>query len=579
MPHLHDQPAVVLRKARRQPQTKPQPLVLSGSFATGPEKPPPNSNVVNPTPQVWRGAGWESLKDFDDGLTLFPRFHIEPKNGHVFMSGAQGQSFFLDPQLPGAWTAGPTRALGLRDYAPSVMYDTGKVIFIGGGLDTDDGLPTNGAETIDLTAAAPAWHMTSPMHFRRRQHNATILADGTVLVTGGTQGPNFNDVNAGAPIHAAELWNPDNGTWTILAEEAVDRCYHATALLLPDGRVLSAGGGEYAPQNDVANPTKDTHADAQLFSPPYLFRGPRPTFTGAPQEMRYAQTFDLKTEDPESITKVTWIRLGSVTHSFDQNQRMNTLAFKKAPGTLTVAAPENANVCPPGHYMLFLVDNKGIPSVAHIARIDAGPVATAALIQPQPIFNEARPGPQEKDALTLQAAAKPPVIVGITPTCIYGLAGCWGGAKGALRRLTGIATVLEEANAYTSTATVFLKDDRLPDLDIWRREFASIANASYSLRGIEMTLAGPVEQINDQLTLKGNDSRPSVLLAPLDAENKVQWNFAAKSNRPLEPDEATAHARLRQRLQNKPPPDTITVTGTLRKIQSGFVLEVRTFDA
>ena len=120
------------------------------------------------------------------------------------MSGAQGQSFFLDTAGAGAWIPGPSRALGLRDYAPSVMYDTGKIIFIGGGNDPQTNLPTNGAETIDLTAEAPAWHATSAMHFRRRQHNATILADGTVLVTGGAQGPGFNDVNSGQPIHAAE---------------------------------------------------------------------------------------------------------------------------------------------------------------------------------------------------------------------------------------------------------------------------------------------------------------------------------------------------------------------------------------
>ena len=76
--------------------------------------------------------------------------------------------------------------------------------------------------------------------------------------------------------------------------------------------------------------------------------------------------------------------------------------------------------------------------------------------------------------------------------------------------------------------SVFLKDDRLPDLDLWRREFAHIANASYSLRGIEMTLSGAVEQTDGQLRLVGNANRPSVLLAPLEASNKVQWDFATK---------------------------------------------------
>jgi hypothetical protein len=459
------------------------------------------------------------------------------------------------------------------------MYDTGKIIFIGGGNDPQTNLPTNGAETIDLTADTPVWHTTSAMHFRRRQHNATILADGTVLVTGGTQGPGFNDIDPGSPTHAAELWDPDTGNWTVLAEEAVDRCYHATAVLLPDGRVFSAGGGEYAPQNNVANPPKVTHNDAQFFSPFYLFRGPRPTFTGAPDSVSYGQAFQLGVPRAGEIAKVTWIRLGSVTHSFDQNQRLNTLTFTKGEGEITVTAPANANLCPPGHYMLFLVDDQGVPSVGHIARISAPAAAamTAGATRRAAVFNEPRPGPQEIDAETVLTAARPPVTVGITPTCPYGLAGCWGGAKGALRRLTGVETVLELANAFTSTATVFLVDDRLPDLDLWRHEFANVANASYSLRGVEVTVEGPTEQTEGQLWLHGNADRPAVRLAPLDPGNKVQWDFATKAPLPLEPQEASAYTSLLRAVAGQAAPALVTVTGTLLKDEHGFFLEVRAY--
>jgi galactose oxidase len=364
-----------------------------------------------------------------------------------------------------------------------------------------------------------------------------------------------------------------------MAEAAVDRCYHATAVLLPDGRVFNAGGGEYAPVNNVANPAKDTHADAQLFSPPYMFRE-RPTFSGAPDQIVYGQAFELKVANAEVIAKVTLIRLASVTHSFDQNQRLNTLSFTRGQGALNVTAPANANVCPPGHHMLFMVDANGTPSVGHIVRISARQIAAAVFAESVMVFNEARPGPVEKDAQTMRTATKLPVTVGITPTCLYGLAGCWGGAKGALLRLTGVETVLEEANAYTSTASVFLKDDRLPDLDIWRREFGRIANASYSLRGIELTLSGTIEEIDGLLRLLGNQTRPSVLLSPLDAANKVQWDFATKANWPLEPDEANAYARLNQILRDlKRRDSSITVTGTLLKNESGFFLEVRAFTA
>ena len=122
------------------------------------------------------------------------------------------------------------------------------------------------------------WRPTGAMKFRRRQHNATILPDGTVLVTGGTRGGSggnngFNDLEPGQPVHAAELWNPETGTWTELATESVDRCYHATAVLLPDATVLSAGGGEYRPDNTNPNDPRDSHRNAQVFFPPYLFKG------------------------------------------------------------------------------------------------------------------------------------------------------------------------------------------------------------------------------------------------------------------------------------------------------------------
>ena len=120
-------------------------------------------------------------------------------------------------------------------------------------------------------------------------------------------------------------------------------------MLLPDGRVFSGGGGEYAPTNNVsvANPAVNTHADCQLFSPPYLFKGPRPVATNASTSVSYGKAFDVDTPTPGDIGQVTWIRLPSVTHSFDQNQRINFLTFRVGAGKVTVQAPSNANVCPP----------------------------------------------------------------------------------------------------------------------------------------------------------------------------------------------------------------------------------------
>jgi galactose oxidase len=216
-----------------------------------------------------------------------------------------------------------------------------------------------------------------------------------------------------------------------MAEEDVDRCYHSTALLLPDGRGWSEGGGEYDPKNpnlppNQPNPHGDSHKDAQLYSPPYLFKGPRPQILGAPVEITYAQGFDVTVGKTDVIAKVSWIRLSSVTHSCNQNQMLNFLTSKQIAGKLTIQAPASANVAlPPGHYMLFVLNEQGVPSIGHIARISAQvvapPVHNAAFAL---LKGGAAPG-QVVDTVAVDRqmakdADKPPVVIGVTPTCPYG---------------------------------------------------------------------------------------------------------------------------------------------------------------
>jgi hypothetical protein len=529
-------------------------------------------------------------------LQLFPRLHVEPKQGHVFMSGPQGQSFFLDTTGNGNWIPGPTRDGALRDYAPSVMYESGKVLFIGGGQDPGTQLPTNLTETIDLNQADPKWQpTTTPMNFARRQHNATILPDGTVLVTGGTQGipglpanefwQAFDNLDKGAPVHEAELWDPATGKWTIMAEEATDRCYHSIALLLPDGRVLSAGGGEYNPGNpklppNQTNPPGDSHKDAQLYSPPYLMNGPRPQILVAPTEINYGESFDVTVGATDVIAKVSWIRLGSVTHSNNQNQLLNFLTFTQIAGKVTIEAPANANIAPPGHYMLFVLNGQGIPSIGHIARISAQAIAQLVHNAAFALFKATPAKGQVVDVAAMDQeiadnAGKPPVVVGVSPACPYGISACWGGAFDALQRLSGIDKVRPIPNGTDSTAFVYMKDDTLPDLDMWRQEFAYVANGSYELRGIELTLDGTVTEVNGLLTLAGNATRPEVVLAPLQNPDKVQWDINSRENWPMTPEEGTAYDRLSARLAEMPAGATVEITGPLKK--NGVVyLEVRT---
>ncbi len=320
------------------------------------------NGVVVKIPEVWSGGSVRALTGASRNLPYYPRAFLAP-NGRVFYAGELQTTRYLNPTGAGYWTLVGERLYGTRDYGAAVMYDDGKILYAGGGR------TTNTAEIIDLNAPAPAWQWTGSMATRRRHLNATVLPTGEVLATGGSSGTAFNDV--GAAVRTAELWSPLTGAWTTLASNTVGRTYHSASILLPDGRVLHTGSGDGA-----GAPNEKT---AELFSPPYLSRGPRPAITAAPAAVGYGTTFSVATDDAGAIRKVSLVRLGSTTHGFDMNQRFQWLTFSPAAGALSVSAPKSRNRTPPGHYLLFVVDTNDVPSVGAIVRIGSD-----AEIEPPP---------------------------------------------------------------------------------------------------------------------------------------------------------------------------------------------------
>ncbi|MBA3281071.1 MAG: PKD domain-containing protein, partial [Acidimicrobiia bacterium] len=303
------------------------------------------STVVD-EPEVWSSGGVRMLSTASRALAYYPRAFLAP-NGKLFYAGQATTSMYLDVTGSGSWSDVAGRRYGVRDYGSAVMYDAGKILYVGGGR------TTNTAEIIDLNSGSPSWEWTGSMAFARRHLNATVLPTGDVLVTGGTSGTEFNDV--AAAVRAAELWSPATGTWTTLASGSIGRTYHATSVLMPDGRVLHSGSGD---------PGSPEQRNAELFSPPYLFKGPRPTITSAPSKVGYGTTFKVGTPDAATIAEVSLIRLGSVTHAFDMNQRFQRLSFDRESGALTITMPSSRNRTPPGHYMLFILNGDGVPSEA-----------------------------------------------------------------------------------------------------------------------------------------------------------------------------------------------------------------------
>ncbi len=338
------------------------------------------SRVVT-VPEIWENGTWVRLPGAAFTFPYYPRQFLAP-NGKIFYAGERIQARWLDVDAVtangrGKWTS----STGLkhlwpynRDYGSAVMYETGKVLVVGGGgytgwstPDARSPTPTATAETIDINpGVVSAWKNTDPMHHPRRHLNATILPNGQVLVTGGTSGGGFNDL-AGA-VHAAEVWDPaTGGHWTELAANSVDRVYHSVSLLLPDGTVLHGASGDANDPSKQPYPPRRNH---EIFHPPYLFQGARPVITGVSQTtVGYGQAITVNTSYAQQITQVRWIRLGSVTHAFDFGQRANTLTFSKTATAVKVTTPSTAKKAPPGYYMLFILNRNGVPSVGRIVRV------------------------------------------------------------------------------------------------------------------------------------------------------------------------------------------------------------------
>jgi Galactose oxidase-like, Early set domain/Bacterial Ig domain len=318
-------------------------------------------------PEVRRTDGnLRSLSSASRNLPLYPWMDVAP-NGRTFVSGPDPTMFSLDTAGTGSWATLAQRDGIARSYGSHAFYDIGKILVSGGAASEAD------SRVIDLNGSTPQVSATSPMAFGRRQHNLTVLADGSVLATGGnSSGAALVDMNAG--VYPAELWNPAAGSWKTLASMAVTRQYHSTALLLPDGRVLSAGGGICGTCDQVGYLAKN----AEVFTPPYLFKkdgsgqlAPRPTIDSAPSSAGYGSQIQIATPDAASIQKVALVRLGAVTHSVNMEQRYVPLSFTAGSSSLAATVPANVNVAPPGFYMLFIVDGAGVPSVAKMVRLDA----------------------------------------------------------------------------------------------------------------------------------------------------------------------------------------------------------------
>jgi hypothetical protein len=332
----------------------------------------------NQTLEIYSMASnqWE-LHHFPPGFAGLPLYaHLFLlADGRVFFDGGRmDDALLVDPCIIDL-TKNPVGTIPvpgvtgrqLRNQSASVLLPPAqdqRVMIMGGGPqgkpDKTDAI--DDVDVVDLEVPNPVFTAVSPLNLPRLHLNAVLLPDHTVFVTGGS----LKQEDEPLARLQGEIYDPATDTWTLTAASGVPRLYHSTAILLPDARVLAAGGNPDA-TDKVAWDQDPVHEEMRLdiFSPPYLFRGPRPTITEAPVEWKYNQSIQIQTPDAGNLRWASLVRPCVTTHSFDGSQRLVDLEIEsQTGGTVSAKVTDNPNIAPTGWYMLFLVNEGGVPSIA-----------------------------------------------------------------------------------------------------------------------------------------------------------------------------------------------------------------------
>lgn len=319
---------------------------------------PDGESIIPIIPELYSpGSGrWEELPgaasaDYYQRSWWYPRAFVN-RRGQIIMFNQNSRDIYaMSIQNGGSFTRVATMPAGVDvspRTLPTAMFRPGKVFML---------TRMGQVNIVDIDAGVPTTTRAADPSGKRFWSDATVLANGTIFLSGGARASQQLD----QAVHFGEIWDPETDTWT-RTRESIDRkarLYHSTAILLPDASVLLAGGG---PPGPVVN------QNADIFYPPYLFaadgsRAPRPEILDI-GPLGYNSRFNVVTGNGTTIDKVALVRAGSVTHSFDMGQRYMELDFTQSGTVLDVAAPSVRNSAPPGLYLVFLIDDNGVPSVA-----------------------------------------------------------------------------------------------------------------------------------------------------------------------------------------------------------------------
>lgn len=317
------------------------PVIVSGADETG-ELTDVNERY-NVTTNTWQRVGTQAFP-------LYPQIMLAA-DGRLFYSGVH--VFGSLGIEPGLWQpdtndmqeVGNLVDLDCRDQGAGLfMYPAQdqKVMVIGGGCSSGT---TEATAIVDLKAVTPAYAPGPSLPFAAMHICGLNLPDGSIFASGG------GDHNT-RPVLRAALLRPGASAWEEVASPKVSRMYHSTCILSPDGAVLTFG-------TDVGDETR-----IERYEPWYMAK-PRPAITGDIAPFALGGTYDVSYTSANGAREAMLVRPSSVTHSSDPNQRaVKVPVTPAAAGQLSLKIDDNPALLPPGHYMLFLVDESGVPSEA-----------------------------------------------------------------------------------------------------------------------------------------------------------------------------------------------------------------------
>lgn len=331
-------------------------LAIFGGYqnvgALSPVVPAPTPERYNIAAQSWTPlTGATNSAAFGENW-YYPRSFVAP-GGNIFVLSNDGTMYTVSTSGAGSTTQYALTAPPGSVDLPTIPFAPGKVLSLRSNREN---------VVVDYTGAVPVVTPTDSMDQVRLWANGTVMADGKVLINGGSTVEN----ELTGVAYTAQLWDPSTGRFTAGAVAKKPRLYHSNAILLPDASVLTGGGGAPGPVNNL---------NAEIYYPPYLYStngapATRPTLVSAtPQFSNPGGTITATVGATDTISKLTFIRTGSTTHSYNSDQRFLDLPFTQTGQTLTAVLPSDPTILIPGYYMLFAFNTAGVPSVATILNV------------------------------------------------------------------------------------------------------------------------------------------------------------------------------------------------------------------